>query len=99
MLRMFSSAVVVLVLMGLVGCAKNPAQMNLAEVEAYLQKELALKDLKLQGQPGQGYTGTAKGTDGSEYKITVTQDVKASQLSYKAESTSGDELTGSLKNQ
>ena len=98
MLRVLTSCAVVLVLIGLSGCGKNPAQMNLVEVEAYLQKELPLKDVKLQGQPGAGYTGTAKGTDGSEYKITVTQDVKASMLSYKAESTSGDELTGSLKN-
>lgn len=85
----------VLALLVLAGCPQNPATMNQAEVEAYLKENISLKEVAMTPNPaGGGFTGTGKGSDGSNYKITVTQDLKEGKLSYSAESDSGDTRSG-----
>jgi hypothetical protein len=84
-LTMLRSAQWVLVLFVCVvlGCQKNPAQMTQTEVEALLKSNVTFKEMSITPNPsGGGYTGSGKGTDGTPYKITVTQDVQARKLTY-----------------
>lgn len=85
----------VLAVLVLAGCPQNPATMNQAQVEAFLKESMTLKEVAMTPNPaGGGFTGTGKASDGSNYKITVIQDLKEGKLSYSAESDSGDTQSG-----
>jgi hypothetical protein len=89
--------ILVIVLFGLAGCAKNPGAMNKSDVEAELKRVLNLKEVSLTEAPGGGYTGTGTAVNGTRYELTVTQDEKAKQLNYKAKSDKGDVRGGFVK--
>lgn len=81
--------------LGLAGCPQNPATMNQTQVEAFLKENMSLKEVAMTPNPaGGGFTGTGQATDGTKYKITVTQDLKEGKISYSAESDSGDTRSG-----
>lgn len=99
MRQVISTLTLILVILSLTGCPKNPASLGKAEVEAMLKDKdkLDLKSITLDAKPqGGGYSGTGQGTDGTEYKIDVVQDPKESKLSYTAESQGGDILSGHI---
>lgn len=89
MRRIIQNLLLLLVFLGLTGCAKNPATMSQAEVEALLQKEWSFKQMTITPNPdGGGFTGTGLDPDGTKFKITVIQDAKERKLSYSAVSES-----------
>ena len=97
---MWKQFVAVLLCLAIAGCQPNPATMPQAEVEALLQKSLAFKEMTITPNPGGGgYTGSGVATDGTKFKITVTQDVQARKLSYSAvsESDATEVKEGSLE--
>ena len=85
------SLVLVLVLLGLAGCSKNPGTWSKSEVEARLKVTLKLKEVSLTENPEGGYKGTGTAEDGTKYELTVTHDEKEGKLSYKAKSKKGEE--------
>ena len=90
---------IVLVVVGLSGCVKNPAHMGKAEVEAHLKEVLALKSVSMDAKSGGGgFTGTGEANDGVKYTIDVVQNPKLSELSYTAKGNDGEDRIGSLKN-
>jgi hypothetical protein len=93
MRRAFSTVAIALVMIGLVGCPKNPANLSKPEVETLLKDQLTLKSVTIEAKPeGGGFTGTGQGSDGTEYKLDVKQDSKESKLTYTAESKNGEEI-------
>ena len=100
MCRFIHTCALVVLFIGLTGCPQNPATMTQAEVEALLNKNLQFKTMTIAPNPaGGGYTGNGQATDGTKYKITVTQDVQARKLTYSAvsESDPDEVLNGSLE--
>ena len=77
------------------GCGSNPGAWSVEEIETQLKAKIPAAEVKLSGEKGK-YTGTAKGTDKTEYKVQVTQDANQGTLNWKAESPQGDEITGSF---
>ncbi len=100
MRRIIPMWALVLVCFALTGCPQNPATMSQTEVEGLLKKNLEFKEMTITPNPaGGGYTGNGLATDGTKFKITVTQDKQARKLTYAAVSESDpDEVkTGSLE--
>ncbi len=100
MRRIIHTWALMLVFLGLTGCQQNPATMPQSEVEGLLKKNLEFKEMTITPNPaGGGYTGNGLATDGTKFKITVTQDAQARKLTYSAVSESDpDEVkSGSLE--
>lgn len=89
---------VMLVLVALAGCPQNPATMTQSQVEGLLKETLSLKEVAITpNATGDGFSGTGKAADGTNVKLTVTQDAKARKLSYSSENDSGDIDSGSVQ--
>jgi hypothetical protein len=87
-----TAAVVLVVLVCLPGCSKNPGTLSKSEVEGKLKDALKLKDVSLTANPEGGYKGTGTAEDGTKYELSVTQDEKF--LSYTAKSEKGERKGG-----
>lgn len=98
MRRTIQWLMLVFVFLGLAGCPQNPATMTQSQVEGLLKETLSLKEVTITpNATGDGFSGTGKAADGTNVKLTVTQDAKARKLSYSSENDSGDIDSGSVQ--
>lgn len=95
--RLIGLLVVLLVMLGFVGCSKNPGTLTKSEVEAELKKELKLTEVSLTESDEGGYTGTGQNAGGTKYTLKVTQDEKDKKLSYTATDEKGTVRGGFVK--
>lgn len=71
--------------LSLVGCGglANPGEWTETEIEANIKEKMGLEAIDVT-PAAEGYTGTAKNSDGESFEFTIKQDAETKKLQYKA---------------
>jgi hypothetical protein len=78
-----------------VGCGglANPGAWSEAEIEANIKEKMGLEAVDVTPS-ADGYTGTAKASDGEAFTFTIKQDVAGKKLQYSAKGDRGTNEEG-----